>query len=70
MIVSHNGEKSNEFDLPSGSGQGTNLGILSFLVYVNSCGVPLDDMIKCVCGPHTGELCHPVLPVPDPHVTD
>ena len=70
MIVRHNGALSDVFDLPGGGCQGTNLGILSFLVYVNSCGVPLDGLLKCVCSSHTGDLCHPLLPIPDPHISN
>ena len=36
------------FDLPAGGAQGTNLGVLSFLVYINSCGVPLEKMMDCL----------------------
>ena len=38
-------------------------------MYVNSCGVPLDDVLKCVCSSHIGDLCHPLLPVPDHHIS-
>ena len=70
MIVRHNGALSDVFDLPGGGCQGTNLVTLSFLVYVNSCGVPLDGLLKCVCSSHTGDLCHPLLPIPDPHISN
>ena len=52
MAVRHKGQVSDMYDLPAGSAQGTNLGILSFLVYVNSCGVPFDKMMECIQHEH------------------
>ena len=52
MIVRHKEEISSIFDCPGGGAQGTNLGILSFLVYVNSCGVPLEKMLQCLDHEH------------------
>ena len=69
MKVRHNGAFSDTFQLPAGGCQGTNLGILNFLVTVNSCGVSLKDMTDCLCNTHIGSLCHPVLPSPPPHIT-
>ena len=34
--------------LPGSCGQGTNLGILSYLVNIDSCGLPMDDIVKYV----------------------
>ena len=48
MAVRHKNKISQIFDIPAGGAQGTNLGILSFLVYVNSCGVPFDEMMSCM----------------------
>ena len=48
MVVRHKGILSEIFDTPGGGAQGTNIGILSFLVTVNSCGVPLDEMMDCL----------------------
>ena len=39
---------SSVFDIPGGGAQGTNLGVLSFLVYINSCGVPFEKMADCL----------------------
>ena len=70
MIVRHNGAISDEYDIPGGGAQGTNLGILSYLVNINSGGVSLEEIIKCICGSHTGDICHPILPLPPPHITE
>ena len=40
------------YDLPGGGAQGTNIGILNFLVYINSCGVPFDKMVECLQHEH------------------
>ena len=48
MIVRHMGHNSAVYDLLACGAQGTNIGILNFLVYVNSCGVPFDRMIDCL----------------------
>ena len=48
MVVRHNNKISSVYDLPAGGAQGTNLGVLTFLVYVNSYGVPFDKMIECI----------------------
>ena len=58
------------FHLPAGGCQGTNLGILNFLVTVNSCGIPMKDIIDCVCSNHPGPLCHPYLPTPTAHINN
>ena len=42
------GKISKIFQIPGGGAQGTNIGILNFLVYVNSCGVPFDKMMDCL----------------------
>ena len=68
MVVRHNQTISEIFDLPAGGCQGTNLGILNFLVTVNSCGVPMKDIFNCFCDSHSGDLCHPVLPTPAAHI--
>ena len=47
MKIRHKGHISDIFDLPGSGAQGTNIGILSFLCYVNSCGVPFNQMMKC-----------------------
>ena len=91
IVVRHKGVLSEVFDTPGGGAQGTNIGILSFLVTVNSCGVPLDKMMNCLEHEHAEKyvglpteadqeppihslgwtkLCHPVLPVPDPHISE
>ena len=48
MVVRHKGETSAIMSLPGSCGQGTNLGILSYLVNINSCGLPMDDIVKYV----------------------
>ena len=52
MIVRHQGQMSGVYDLPGGGPQGTNIGILNFLVYVNSCGVPFDEIMNCLNHEH------------------
>ena len=52
MIVRHQGQMSGVYDLPGGGPQGTNIGILNFLVYVNSCGVPFDEIMDCLNHEH------------------
>lgn len=52
MIVRHGGKFSSVYDLPAGGAQGTNLGVLSFLVYINSCGVSFDKMADCLNHEH------------------
>ena len=91
MVVRHKGHTSKMYELPGGGAQGTNLGILNFLVYINSCGVPFDQMMDCLEHEHKEKyfglpvqenendpieslgwvkICHPVLPDPDPHISD
>ena len=36
------------YDLPVDGAQGTNIGVLSFLVDINFCGVPFDKMMNCL----------------------
>ena len=48
MVVRHKGETSAIMSLPGSCGQGTNLGILSYLVNIDSCGLPMDDIVKYV----------------------
>ena len=52
MKVRHKGDISDTFELPGSGPQGTNLGVLSFIVYVNSCGVPLDNILDCLNHEH------------------
>ena len=52
MKVRYKGEVSQTYDLPGSGPQGTNIGILNFIVYVNSCGVPLDEMLDCLTHEH------------------
>ena len=52
MVFRHRGKLSDFYDLPAGGAQGTNIGILNFLVYVNSCGVPFDKMMECLNHEH------------------
>ena len=70
MVVRHLGATSEIFDIPSGSPQGTNLGVLCYLVGINSCGVPLDSIENfinnCV---NEVERMHPVLPLPSSPIT-
>ena len=70
MVVRHKGTTSNTYDLPGSSAQGTNLGILCFLTSINSCGVPLDKVMECIQHEHKGDICHPILPTPDPHISE
>ena len=71
MVVRHMGVTSECFDMHAGSPQGTNLGVLCYLVSINSCGVPLDsieDYIKnCI---NQVEKMHPVLPLPQDPITE
>ena len=61
LIVRHNGHNSKVYDLPGGGPQGTNLGILNFLVYINSCGVPFEKMMECIQHEHKEQYFgHPV----------
>ena len=61
MIVRHKGHASKVYELPGGGAQGTNLGILNFLVYINSCGVPFDKMMDCLQHEHKEQyIGHPV----------
>ena len=67
MRVRHKGETSKTYDLPGSGPQGTNIGILSFVVYLNSCGVPLDGMLDCIFHEHKEQyLGHPVQENEDP----
>ena len=77
MVVRHKNVTSDLFYLPGSSAQGTNLGILSFLGSVNSCGVPLEKIMECFQHVHTEDIeagvnyiCHPILPTPDPHISE
>ena len=91
MRVRYKGETSNTYDLPGSGPQGTNIGILSFVVYINSCGVPLDGILDCISHEHKEQyighpvqeneappknnlgwvkICHPVLPTPNPHISE
>ena len=67
MVVKHIGVISKIHNLPGGGPQGTNLGILSYLVNINSCGVPLESIENII---HTSirgvENIHPILPLPPP----
>ena len=56
MVVRHKGQLSSIFDLPAEGAQGTNIGVLSFLVYVNSCGFPFSDMMQCFNHEHKGKI--------------
>ena len=55
MVVRHQGQMSGIYDLPGGGAQGTNIGILNFLVNINSCGVPFDKMVECLRHEHKGQ---------------
>ena len=46
MVVRHRGVNSSKMSLPGSCGQGTNLGILSYLVNINSCGLPLEEIMQ------------------------
>ena len=71
MAVRHKGNVSDTCDLPGGGPQGTNLGILIYLVNINSCGVPLEDIENSLKNASTrGEVMHPVLPLPPPSITN
>ena len=48
MVVRHRGSISEEYEMPGGGPQGTNLGILLYLVNINSCGVPLESISNCI----------------------
>ena len=45
MVVRHMGATSKECKMPGGGPQGTNLGILPYLLNINSCGV---SILNCV----------------------
>ena len=68
MIVRHNGSSSSIVDLPGGGPQGTNLGILNFLVYVNSCGMSLSHLAESMGCPPQESLQPPILPPPTYHI--
>ena len=71
MVVRHKGSISKSCNMPGGGPQGTNLGILSYLVNINSCGAPLDSIVNCIQNILSEkENLHPVLPLPPPHITD
>ena len=71
MVVRHKGVVSEECEMPGGGPQGTNLGILSYLVNINSLGVPLDVITNCVQNTLNGtEALHPVLPSPPYHIEE
>ena len=71
MVVRHKGETSDSHLVPGGSPQGTNLGILCYLVNINSCGVPfeeIEDYIrKCT---NINEMNHPIIPLPPPNINE
>ena len=68
MIVRHKGATSNSQEMPGGGPQGTNLGILIYLVNVNSCGVSLEEIDKSLQEMCTQEeKLHPILPTPPPN---
>lgn len=52
MAVRHKGQTSSIFECPGGGAQGTNIGILNFLTYVNSCGVPFNKILECINHEH------------------
>ena len=62
--------------LPGSCGQGTNLGILSYLVNINSCGLPLDHIMEFLENAiatnedtiQSQEV--PALPLPPYHITE
>ena len=75
MVVRHKGETSAIMSLPGSCGQGTNLGILSYLVNINSCGLPMDDIVKyvlrkCNSNDRRAFSCVPALPLPPYHITE
>ena len=43
---------------------------VTYLVDINSGGVSLEEIINCICQSHTGDICHPILPLPPPHITE
>ena len=70
MIVRHKEAVSETCDMYGGGPQGTNLGVLIYLVNINSCGISLDDIEKCVRGLSTEvERANPILPLPPPSRT-
>ena len=70
MIVRHNGAFSSLVELPGGGPQGTNLGVLNFLVYINSCGIPLSQLTDSISASLNGEIHHTILPQPPPHISE
>ena len=71
MVVKHRGVISKVYNLPGGGPQGTNLGILSYLVNINSCGIPLESIEHIIqTSISGGENIHPILPLPPPNVTE
>ena len=75
MVVRHKGETSAIMSRPGSCGQGTNLGILSYLVNINSCGLPMDDIVKyvlrkCNSNDRRAFSCVPALPLPPYHITE
>ena len=75
MVVRHKGKTSAIMSLPGSCGQGTNLGILSYLVNINSCGLPMDDIVKyvlrkCNSNDRRAFSCVPALPLPPYHITE
>ena len=75
MVVRHKGTSSKTYSLPGSSAQGTNLGILSYLVNINSCGVPLEDIMDHL-ETHQSDtdqsdtIFHPILPLPEYHINE
>lgn len=65
----HKGATTGFHDCPGGGAQGTNFGILNFLTYVNSCGVPFSKMLDCLEHEHRekyiGQPCEENQEIPD-----
>ena len=71
MAVRHKGSMSEHFEMPGGGPQGTNLGILAYLVNINSCGVSLESLTDYLQETfNEAEIYHPILPLPPPHLTE
>ena len=64
MAVRNKGSISEQFEMPGGGPQGTNLGILAYLVNINSCGVSLESLSTFLQETLADtEICHPILPL-------
>lgn len=71
MVVRHKGAISEEQEMPGGGPQGTNLGILIYLVNINSCGISLESIERSLKDLNSEvEREHPILPPPPKNISE